>query len=187
MNGKQWIVFGLIWLIVIVGTVLMVFKEESYITEKGIEIQELESVDVIVEDRKLSIYSFKDGVSDINWMNPDQIKLIGMSSGNDAEEAYIFDVKNQTMKLSEQTELDTKLASFDVLDDLGDNKYLCTRKDDTELIVLSEGNEHVLTEDATYDDDLAVVVSSSKKKIAYYDVKSQKIGFITPKRGKLQA
>jgi len=184
MNRKQWIVFGLIWLIVIVGTVFMIFKEESHITEKGIEIQELESVDVIVEDRKLSIYSFKDGVTDINWMNPDQIKLTGTSSGNSTEETYIFDVKNQTMKLSEQTDLNTKIVSFDVLEDLGDGKYLCIRKNDTELIVLSEDSEHVLTEDATYDENLAVVVSSSKKKIAYYDVKSQKIRIYNIETGK---
>lgn len=185
MNKKQLYLLVSIWIVTIMGFSVLLFKEESFITEKGIEIKEVEQVDVIDEGNKISILSFEKLVQDIVWVDENRIEFTGQKTEGSEKQRYSFDLEEQVMTRADEPlsiELDsTQKLITRVSSELG----ICTEsKNSKGIFLLKNGDLKTITEDATFEDQLKIVISENKEKIGYYDAKSQKIKIYNTVSGK---
>lgn len=176
MNRKQLIVLGLLGAAILFGVGKFVFKEEMKVTEKGVEIHESETVNVVIDGPRLSIYSFGSGVENIEWLDDENFLIIGKKDESVENQAYVFHMKDHYMTQYEQGDTSTLDDGYEPLLELADERVICTEKGSGKgLYIQDQGELITLSENVMYQGNRIYTVSERKDKIAYYDAKDQKI------------
>lgn len=158
------IVFLLIVAFLLSKLATLVFTEQQIVENKDVKVYEVSQNDIISSGQEIVIKSF-DAISDMKWINNSELLIEGTINQN--SERYIFDMINYELKLyKEEHSTNIDYGEFTFIKDIPGYGALCSKG--AQLGLLSDGTFEVITENATYKDELKFNVSDDSSKLVYY-------------------